>query len=719
MDPISSAIGLGIGIASIVSIFETCLHGYRTLTTAIAMGDAAVTLGIQFQIEESRLFLWGRNWGLVQVADRKLEIVHLSDDSESDSDSDDNDNTEGKPRAADKAPAPLDSVDEDWEIPGLRDLTIEILGRINKSLEEWKLIAARYGSAPSGKDDKARTDDATALKESSRELLANIASKQAGKTKEISNRNKFTSKLRWALKDKQELEELLTKLTSLNDSLEKLLPRRERTSLARGLAGEILVILESGDISMPDLDEQLGHLQGNDEVKAARIVLLRRSNKTETSERLTKAKKLETDTDPANGPTPFAKQSIWLKGTPGAMQIPVQDFVRLAEPKMKDHQVHRREGKWFSGRYAPMQRSLAVYSPLTAGLNTTGSTDTSRTAVEGPAQVALIEWRPAAHESSTTELTEKDLLDRRDHIARLLHRTFITDTDFRVLDCLGYTTAHGHSPDGSTHDLIGYVYRYPEFASQQSPPISLRDILGQAYASDDPKVPSLDTRFKLARSLSIALYQLQCAGWVHRKISSYNVVFFKDGVTKEVDLSHPFLTGWQYSRPDDERRGIPSEQGSEGVGDLDMYVHRKRLVYGGQEKFPRFRKSFDIYSLGIILMEIAFWEPIVSLTSEEERQKMDRNEDISSGERKNDWWRAISRTAREELAPEMGVAYRNAVLFCLQGLDNGPKKDFETLREEERRSRSDGYFVDEDFQEVGIEKEFYWRVLKPLERFNI
>jgi hypothetical protein len=64
------------------------------------------------------------------------------------------------------------------------------------------------------------------------------------------------------------------------------------------------------------------------------------------------------------------------------------------------------------------------------------------------------------------------------------------------------------------HELAGYVYQYPDFASPKSlPPVSLRDLVGEAYDSDDPKIPSLDERLNLARHLAVALYQLQCAGW--------------------------------------------------------------------------------------------------------------------------------------------------------------------------------------------------------------
>jgi hypothetical protein len=65
--------------------------------------------------------------------------------------------------------------------------------------------------------------------------------------------------------------------------------------------------------------------------------------------------------------------------------------VRLAEPKMKDYQVHQKEGRWLGGKYAPMQRSLTVYSPTSIGLNTAGSTGRSSITADGPARVTSIE----------------------------------------------------------------------------------------------------------------------------------------------------------------------------------------------------------------------------------------------------------------------------------------------------------------------------------------
>lgn len=204
-------------------------------------------------------------------------------------------------------------------------------------------------------------------------------------------------------------------------------------------------------------------------------------------------------------------------------------------------------------------------------------------------------------------------------------------------------------------------------------------------------------------------------------------MFFRDRISEKLDLTQPFLVGWQYSRPDDQRRIWPSESNSSsgGIADLDMYVHRRRLVKSRAQLFPRYRKSFDIYSLGIVLIEIAFWEPIISLASAKDREKMEKFEDVDSDSRAKEWWKAISKTAKQELAAEMGAGYRDAVLYCLEGSGEADAKRFDEqsdqlLREHENSGNNrDAYYEDSNFEEVGIEKDFYWRVLKALEQFRM
>ena len=141
--------------------------------------------------------------------------------------------------------------------------------------------------------------------------------------------------------------------------------------------------------------------------------------------------------------------------------------------------------------------------------------------------VVLIEWRLQKAESSRSNLSEQELSARHEHVVSLLHRTAVADEDFRVLDCLSYTLSAGFTPDGKRLPLVGFVYQYPATASPNTLPTTLRNMLDEAYHSDNTsQVPSLEKRVQLAKALSVALYQLQCAGWIHRKISSYNILFF-------------------------------------------------------------------------------------------------------------------------------------------------------------------------------------------------
>ena len=96
-----------------------------------------------------------------------------------------------------------------------------------------------------------------------------------------------------------------------------------------------------------------------------------------------------------------------------------------------------------------------------------------------------------------------------------------------------------------------------------------------------------------------------------------------------------------------------------------VYVYPARLRNDGFTGVPRFRKNYDLYNLGVVLLEIAFWEPILAFTSPKDRKEIESfvvrvNESTA-------WRRAMHAAAEQELGPEMGAPYRDAVLFCIKG----------------------------------------------------
>lgn len=338
----------------------------------------------------------------------------------------------------------------------------------------------------------------------------------------------------------------------------------------------------------------------------------------------------------------------------------------------------------------PSTRSLYKYRPLPNAAE-------KDTRFENPRHegVVLIEWRSERAESKP-EISNEALARRRGHIARLLHRTATSDDDYRILNCLGFYLAVGRLPNGETHPIVGFVCQLPPNASSRMELVSLRTILGQSFISEKPRIPDLDDRYLLARSLAISLYQLHCAAWINRKISSYNILFFEDKESGRINITQPYLCGWQYARPDSRasgytRRQWDTEMSTISIGDLDMYVHLDRFNLA--KGVPRFRKSYDLYSLGIVLTEIAFWEPIVAFASVESRIDIEKFEIIQ----KYSGWSpsSIKAAVEKEVGSEMGVAYRNAVLICLGGFTNANREN-KAIEADDMKD-----------MEVGIEREFF------------
>ena len=138
--------------------------------------------------------------------------------------------------------------------------------------------------------------------------------------------------------------------------------------------------------------------------------------------------------------------------------------------------------------------------------------------------------------------------------------------------------------------------------------LQFQPLLSDAVNSQDVGViPSLRTRFKLARYLANALYQLQCSNWLHRNLSSHQVVFFHDKEAGSLLLDQPYLIGFQYSRPDDNIR-IEKEkfEFSEGIDRNENLPELYLSPIFSRRQQRWYRRSNDVYSTGIMLFEAAF-----------------------------------------------------------------------------------------------------------------
>ena len=215
-----------------------------------------------------------------------------------------------------------------------------------------------------------------------------------------------------------------------------------------------------------------------------------------------------------------------------------------------------------------------------------------------------IEWK--TYEPPPFHPTGPDpkILERVKALAALLRENDRTD-QFRAPHCLGYFQDIDEAT-GEDHCRFGLVFEKPSSAHPSTRPISLHTLL----TSPNIDVPSLTNRIALMRLLSEALERLHAVDWLHKGLRSSNILFFSDCGPEEIDYSDPYISGFDYSRPamNDDMTEKPPENAS-----ADIYRHPFVQASGLRESASpasSYKKSYDLYALGVILLEIAYWKPI-------------------------------------------------------------------------------------------------------------
>ncbi|KAH7146923.1 hypothetical protein B0J13DRAFT_664687 [Dactylonectria estremocensis] len=165
---------------------------------------------------------------------------------------------------------------------------------------------------------------------------------------------------------------------------------------------------------------------------------------------------------------------------------------------------------------------------------------------------------------------------------------------------------------------------------------------------------SLNSRLSFAKKLATAVFFLHAVGWVHKDIRSHNILVMEraekgddKGSGVPPSLGSPYLINFGMARSN-EAHTDPERQGSE-MFELDIYSHYERQPGHG---FLRYTMAHDVYSLGVVLLELGLWWPL-----EEMRNKLEK---LSAYERKD----ALLKLARgTEIL--MGRKYAQIVEWCL------------------------------------------------------
>jgi hypothetical protein len=302
-------------------------------------------------------------------------------------------------------------------------------------------------------------------------------------------------------------------------------------------------------------------------------------------------------------------------------------FARLASFKAQQMSLELRSSTENAG---PIDRKL---------INLAG-TNTTRVQAFYKKEHVWVEWKEY---NSTYPLPSWNQIieDRVKKLAALLG---LEDKpkEFRAPRCLGYF----HDQDEDT-TRYGLIYSRPDGSSTATEPQSLFDLIREG------EKPSLTQRVVLANTIARSLMYLHSVNWLHKGLRSDNIVFFAPP-GRTPNYSIPNLSGFDYARPDlpEELTEKPSEN-----FEHDIYRHPHALDGSG----TRSKKSWDIYSLGIVLVEIAYWRTIGDIVDVHVNQNHARSK-----------LREVKSLLLQEqflikIGVEAGERYKDVVRRCIAG----------------------------------------------------
>ena len=221
--------------------------------------------------------------------------------------------------------------------------------------------------------------------------------------------------------------------------------------------------------------------------------------------------------------------------------------------------------------------------------------------------------------------------------------------EFCIPTCVGY----GILQYGEKNPHPALIFENPAGIDPHLQPVSLLTALGNCTK------PTLTHRIALAHRVAQCLLYLHAVKRLHKAVRSSNILFFP-APDAEIDVRSPYVTGF-----DNSRRSRFDEATTQvlRIGRLEVYCHPDTQLDG---LMLSYRKTFDIYSLGLVLVEIALWEPIVSIMEIQNTVDQSRKATSSIQER----WLAAEPRLLYSLRAEVGEKYAGAVETCVKGRDD-------------------------------------------------
>jgi serine/threonine protein kinase len=257
----------------------------------------------------------------------------------------------------------------------------------------------------------------------------------------------------------------------------------------------------------------------------------------------------------------------------------------------------------------------------------------------------------------------------RDLARKLQHK----DPDaFGLLNCEAFVA---NSTEQASQSAINFtlIFGVP---SGRSNPKALRDVL-----LNIPAPESLTYRLLLARNLAKSVGFVHTFGFVHKNLRPESILSFDSSAGSL--FPSVFLVGFENFRKEEGGTQRLGDQTFEG----NLYLHPNRQGTSPQEKYIM---QHDIYSLGVVLLEVGFWRSFVEYDPQDGSIKPTALLGAPTTAKGGQLLRyvllsgqdRILSLARFELPKVMGTEYARVVETCLTCLDDnnddfGDQSEFE------------------------------------------
>ncbi|CAF9930786.1 hypothetical protein IMSHALPRED_008282 [Imshaugia aleurites] len=234
-----------------------------------------------------------------------------------------------------------------------------------------------------------------------------------------------------------------------------------------------------------------------------------------------------------------------------------------------------------------------------------------------------------------------------------------------ILRGFGFSQLHQ-----STQNGFELLYEFPMGFSK---PRSLRNMLLDPENAIKGPRHSISERFELARQLARAILFIHITKNVHKSVRPETILLFEpDGSSDKVrypyTIGQAYIVGFENMRKD----GPYSTRKSDGEWEKDIYRHPDRQ---GLDPEKSYSMRHDIYSLGVVFLEIAMWKSFLDWSDKRGYRINDyvnrifNMEGGKSLKPPREIQSALMKLSRQQVPLSMGTKFAGIVEQCLDSLE--------------------------------------------------